>query len=165
MATEAEEKEQTTAEPVVEKPVEPEQKPKKPPKPPKQREILLPILTILFVLVGIAELGLLFVTGFGVFRGSQARRAYEAQQAELQNEPERSLGASYCGPGLMIENGEVVWRRVDDLTQNGQGSGQGTETGGGAQATEYVLKTPYPPPPWNKPDMSSTGEPEEPVQT
>ena len=40
------------------------------------------------------------------------RRAYEAQQAELQNEPERSLGASYCGPGLMIENGEVVWRRV-----------------------------------------------------
>ena len=113
MATEAEEKEQTTAEPVVEKPAEPEQKPKKPPKPPKQREILLPILTILFVLVGIAELGLLFVTGFGVFRGS----------------------------------------------------GQGTETGGGAQATEYVLKTPYPPPPWNKPDTSSTGEPEEPVQT
>ena len=56
MATEAEEKEQTTAEPVVEKPAEPEQKPKKPPKPPKQREILLPILTILFVLVGIAAL-------------------------------------------------------------------------------------------------------------
>ena len=65
----------------------------------------------------------------------------------------------------MIENGEVVWRRVDDLTQNGQGSGQGTGTGGGTQATEYVLKTPYPPPPWNKPDTSSTGEPEEPVQT
>lgn len=169
MATETEEKEQTTPEPtpepiVAENTVEPEQPPQKTPPPPKKRELLLTVLTILFVLVGIAELGLWTITGFGVFRTSQARRAYEAQQAGLQTGNSQPLGFNYSGPGLIIENGEIVWQRVDDLTPNtaisGQDSVQGTGVVGNNPAVDPTLYVPYPPPPWGYPVVSDRAESE-----
>lgn len=184
MATETEEKKQAEPEQTEEKPSEETQaeqksKPEKQKKPPKERNLLLTIATILFILVGIAELGLWGYTGFGVFRGSQARRAYEAQQAALQAGAERPTGASYSGPGLTIENGEVVWRRTDDLTQNGFGSSSGSVQGSlaGSDSTETIpraLWIPYPPPPWAResttqqseaPQADLTQPDQEPVQT
>ena len=169
MATATEEKklpEQTDEKPVKEKD-------KKPQKPPKERNLLLTIVTILFVLVGIAELALWGYAGFGVFRGSQAQRAYEARQAALQSGTDRPTGASYGGPWLIIENGEVIWRRTDDLTQSGLGSRPGSVQDGltGGSSTDTIprgLWIPYPPPPWardNTPRQSETPQTDQPNQT
>ncbi|MCI9157213.1 MAG: hypothetical protein HFF44_09815 [Lawsonibacter sp.] len=130
---------------------QPEKEPPKKAKLPKEGGLLLTVLTILFVLVGIGELALWSFTGFRFFQGSQARRAYQAQQAaQTGTAPSAS---SYSGPWLIVENGTVVWRWEEDLTGS---NGSSSVTVGGIGSTQNtvtpVLKTPYPPPPWERTD-------------
>lgn len=101
----------------------PEQAPAKPaPKPPKEGNALISILTVLLVVVGIGELFLLGLFGFRFYQGRLALRQYESSRSGTQTDSAQAASmASYSGPWLKIENGQVVWRREDDLASGASG--------------------------------------------
>lgn len=158
-----------------EQPVEPAPAPerKEPPKLPKERNPLLTVLTILLVLVGVGELALWGYFGFSTFRANRALRQYEAeQQAAAEERASRGLtaGSSYSAR-LKVENGQVTWRREDDLSAGG-GTTSGSamsQNGGGAQADQSQSRISIPNIPYAlakpEPEESPAVQPTEPAAT
>lgn len=86
-------------------------------KPAKGNGPLLPLLTVLLAIVGVAELALWGYYGLGVVQDMSAARQREAErQARAEELAARGpVASSTYGPGLKVENGRVTWRWEDDL--------------------------------------------------
>ena len=117
-------------------------------KDPKRRDILLPVLTVLLILIGIGEAVFWGYFGFSAYARSLARERYEEQQRVLEEErASRGLGGSSYSPNLKVENGTVVWEREQ---WRYSGSGQAANTAAGPQREDGVrlsglpvIKIPY----------------------
>jgi len=121
-APEPAQEQETAAEP----PSEPDGE-EKPKEPKEKRDLLIPFLTILLILLGVGEA--IFWGGFGLssYRSSLAVKRYEAQQKALEEErvSQGVLGGSAYGPNLKVENGTVTWEREKWISP---GSGQTQQT-------------------------------------
>lgn len=104
-----------------------EDSPQKVPKAPKQRDILLPVLTVLLILVGIGEAVFWGYYGFSAYARSLARERYEQQQ-KAEDQPTKGLGGSSYSPNLKVENGTVIWER-EKWGYSGGGQPANTSTG------------------------------------
>lgn len=91
----------------------PENTPEEAPKDPNRRNLLLPVLTILLILVGIGEAIFWGYFGFSAYARSLARERYEQQQKALAEEQASKgiKGGSSYSPNLKVENGTVTWER------------------------------------------------------
>ena len=118
---------------------------------PKESNPLLTVLTLLWVLVGLGEIALMLFIGISAYRGSLARQAYESQLAEnpTQQTAPGSSKASYAGPWLMIENGEVIWRSENSPLGGVSQMQTGPALEGGT--TDNPTQTSYPRPPSSPP--------------
>lgn len=86
--------------------------PQETPKNPKRRDMLLPVLTVLLILVGIGEAVFWGYFGFSAYARSLARERYEQQQkAFAEEQASKGLGGSSYSPNLKVENGTVTWER------------------------------------------------------
>lgn len=114
----------------VEQPVEPQPtEPEAPQEPKKKRELLLPFLTILLVVLGISEAAFWGYFGFSSYRNSLAVQRYEEEQRALEQERAANgiQGGSAYGPNLKVENGTVTWQR-EDWVSAGNALSSGTPT-------------------------------------
>lgn len=82
-------------------------------KEPRQRNILLPVLTVLLILLGIGEAVFWGYFGLSAYSHSLARERYEQQQKALAEEQASKgiRGGSSYSPNLKVENGTVTWER------------------------------------------------------
>lgn len=90
-----------------------EDTPEETPEAPKRRDILLPVLTVLLILIGIGEAVFWGYFGFSAYAHSLARERYEQQQKALAEEQASKgiKGGSSYSPNLKVENGTVTWER------------------------------------------------------
>ena len=104
-----------------------EDMPEEAPKARERRNILLPALTILLILVGIGEAVFWGYFGLTTYAHSLSRERYEQQQKALAEEQASKgiRGGSSYSPNLKVENGTVTWEREK---QGYAGSGQVSNT-------------------------------------
>ena len=150
MATELQEEQLTEAAKETEaQPPKPEQSKQQPPEKPKQkRELLLPFLTLLLIVLGLSEAAFWGCFGVSSYRHSLAVEQYETRQRALEEErAARGItGGSAYGPNLRVENGVVTWQREDWLSA---GSSASPESPAPSQPEEkrlsglYVPQIPY----------------------
>ena len=118
------------------------EKEQEPPNPPKESHLLVNILTVLLILLGIGELGLLGYMGFEAYRGMRARDLYEAQHPQDSEQSATVTAASYLGPHLQVENGEVVWRSENNPLGPLGAASSGSAAGGGEEARLANMSVP-----------------------
>jgi len=108
-----------------EEPTPSEEPEKQEEKPKEKRELLIPFLTVLLILLGIGEA--VFWGGFGLaaYQNKLAAEQYEAQQKALEEEraSRGELGGSAYGPNLKVENGTVTWEREKWVSPEGTQAG------------------------------------------
>lgn len=93
----------------------PEELPEETQKESKKRDILIPVLTVLLVLLGIGEAVFWGYFALSAYSSSLARERYEQQQKALAEEQASKgiRGGSSYSPNLKVENGIVTWERED----------------------------------------------------
>lgn len=140
-----------------------EDAPQETPKAAKQRDILLPVLTVLLILLGIGEAVFWGYFGFSAYARSLARERYEQQQ-KSEEQSSKGVGGSSYSPNLKVENGTVVWEREK---WRYSGSGQPANTSAGPRREDgmrlsrlSVVNIPY-----ALAEMDTDGEPSSPGET
>lgn len=117
---------------------------------PQKRDPILILLTVLLVIVGVAELGLLAFAGIRTYQARSSQAAVsDGEEPGDGTDGERRVGrATYSGPWIRVEEGVVVWRWEDDGTGGLGGGTSGIRTIGGRTiwAPDEYPRTPASPP-------------------
>lgn len=126
---------ETPENPPQESPEAPSEEPQKKP----ERNILIPVLTVLLVLLGIGEAAFWGYFALSAYSNSLARERYEQQQKTLSEEQASKgvRGGSSYSPNLKVENGTVTWEREK---REYAGSGQPANTSATAPRREDGLR-------------------------
>lgn len=123
--------------------------PQEPEQPKEKKNILLPCLTVLLIVLGIGEAVFWGLYGLSSYQNARALKLYEQQQKALAEEREAQgiTGGSAYGPRLKVENGVVAWQREEELPEwNGQnfdGTAMTLDEGEKRMSTLSEPKIPY----------------------